>query len=264
MKLSSDWTMIFASFMTGTLAGTPFIWCFIFRAMFSFSIFGGWQSTVYIWSVVAIQCFMVVLCLLRYPSKINKYLDILCIVCFTLISLSMIIGYTSRNFNIGVPICFVLTAITLATWVPITYDVIYIMPAIIHGYYEAGILLSSTVYYVFIYYRLFITPLFMLPLAMFLGFGFYALRTLQNHDTYFVSLNKHKAIFSSKTDRYIRLPVYQIIAQIPMELFLSAVLTVSIILLSITLTLYTDVMTGLSVYLFLFSFGTLCCWGGGR
>lgn len=261
MKLSSEWSLFFASFMTGTLAGTPFIWCFLYRTMFSFTVVGNWYSTVYIWSVVAVQCLMGTMCLLRYSSKLNKSLDILCMLCFALVSASLIFGYTSKVLNIGIPIFFIVTAAILSLWVPVTYEVVYLMPVVTHGYYECGILLSSSVYYLFVYYRLFTTPLFMLPFAMFLGFGFYALRLLQNHDAYYVALNKHRAIFSQKSNRYIRLPLYQIVYHIAMELFLVGILTLSIIVLSVTLTLYTDVMYGLSVYLFLFSFGNLCCGG---
>lgn len=257
----SEVLLLISAAALGALAATPVIWCFIFRALFTFTIFDTWQSIIYTWSVLLVQLVMMSCCLQKRLFQLNKWIEALAAGSMILTMFAFL--DTSLNWypHVFLPGIFVLNALLLSLWVPITYQCVYLCPYMIQRYYENGFLSATMLYYIIVFYRIYMTPVFLAPFCLFVVAGLYAFKYFCKHPYFETGLERRRAIFVEKSHKYVCHSFSCSIGLVKKELLAIACLLIIIVGMVICLSIYTDYMYGLGLYLFVYYFGTLSCCG---
>lgn len=260
-KMSEGLLLFYAAAM-GCLASTPFIWCFMFRALMTFEVFSTWQSALYSWTAVIIQFCMLSCCFKRGLLQLDRYFEVICATNLLLTLAIIVVASYALSASIVIPILFAANAIALSFWLPITYQYIYIQPYIVQRYFENGFLSSVVLHYVIIFYQLYLTPLFFLPFFTFLLVGVFAVKSFVASCYFEESLQKSKCIFSQNHKfKYIYHNLYDVFQLAPWEVVIIICILIYMFLVMLFLTQYTEVFYSVSLYLFAFYFG-IFCFGG--
>lgn len=262
-SVMSELTLLFTATASGTLAATPFIWCFLFRSLMSFDLFATWHTTVYTWSVIIVHSIILACCCRRRSFLcLSSWVECLASANVVLTLIAFVWGSLSSTPPLGLPILCVLNAVLLALWVPVTYQRIYLCSYMTQRAYENGFLLAFVFYYAIVAYRLYLTPIFLVPFCLFLAVGVYGFKCLEKHDHYDLGLQRCKAIFAQgQKDRYVVIDMATCVRRTARELFVTACLTVSIVPVVCFLDVHTTNMRGLSFYVMLFYCGALSITG---
>nr|CAC84355.1 hypothetical protein [Saimiriine gammaherpesvirus 2] len=257
-EMWTQWILNIRASCLGALAATPFIWCFIFKSLFTFSIFTSLQMSIFYWAVLGAHVTILCYCYITFTKEWSYYIEALGITCLFLTMLTFFISHLMWAPLYTLPFVFVLNCICLSLWVPITYDIVYLCPFITYKYYELGFLNAMLLYYVMVVNRMYLSVIFMCPFVLFLGMGVFALKNFHEHPVFENILITCKPIFTAKnkyktkgTEVNMKLVVHNLGA----VLFLLAVEFASVV--SVVQRL--DIFVGMQNYLFLLFVSMLCC-----
>ncbi|AMA67415.1 envelope protein UL43 [Vespertilionid gammaherpesvirus 1] len=257
----ADMVSVVCALACGLLAVTPFIWCFIFRAILSFCMFDRENDILYAWSTVIAQIIMICLCFQRYSKCLNRSLDVLCLVNVALICICFICIHFPASAHITVPLIFSVNLVLLSIWLPVTFETVYLCSGNLHTYFQFGFYIGIMTYYILLFYKSLTSYFLLVPLTAFLTLGVYAHGVLKSQESFKKGLFNCKAIFINKDNLYIRHRVGVVFSLVGAEVFLVSVLTIATIIIIMTVGLYTNVFATINTYILLCHFASLCCGG---
>nr|BEG23132.1 homolog of EHV2 ORF58 envelope protein UL43 [Macronycteris gammaherpesvirus 1] len=252
--------LMITSFACGMLGSTPFIWCLLFRSMFSQC--ESYENIIYFWATLVTQLLMGIYCFKRYSKLLSKSLDLICVLNITLLIACLLCVKFHESSYISVPILFSLNLLLLSVWLPVTYEAVHLCPEYSHACFQMGFYTSVMSYYCMIVSGNCTSFLFV-PVASFLPLGLYALRMHKKQQEFKDALFDKKSIFISKKEMYVRLRMETVPSLIGAELFLVLALTIVFIIFLVTVSIYTNVIIALKTYILIFHFGTFCSGGFG-
>ncbi|AAC95582.1 orf 58 [Ateline gammaherpesvirus 3] len=254
----SYWILNLRSLCLGALAATPFIWCFIFKSLFTFSIFTSWQLNIFYWAVFGVHVTILGYCYITFTKQWSYYIEALGITCFFVTMLTFFISHFKWASLYTLPFVFVLNCIFLSLWVPITYDIVYLCPFITYKYYELGFLNAMLFYYWMVANRMYVSGIFMCPFVLFLGMGIFALKNFYEHPVFEYILLTCKPIFT-ENNKYktngTEVNMKHVFYNLGAAMFLLAVEFATLVSILQRL----DIFVGMQNYLFLLFVSMLCC-----
>ncbi|QDQ69269.1 envelope UL43 [Colobine gammaherpesvirus 1] len=247
--------LVFYSYMTGTLAATPYLWWFIFKSLYSFNLFTTWVTTIFYWSIVPLHLVVLGLCSIRRKRWLETdSLQWACVIAVALTVLWALFAEFALSIAYVAPALYILNLLMLAPYVPVTARVAYLAPPVAHRYYQLGFCGAFIVYYLLMFKRIFVSRVFWLPFIVFLIGGFLALLNLQSHSTVGVGKQRRRAIFMLPR-KYVTYSWQHAWELCRREITVFAMLVATTVAATMSTGMVTHAMTGLNKYLSLFCVG---------
>ncbi|AJG42985.1 hypothetical protein KM481_gp55 [Harp seal herpesvirus] len=250
-----------ATFWTGCLCSTTFLWCYIFRALLTFTLFETVASSIYSWYMLILYIAMMIMCSWRYNQALHDTLPMIGWVNMLITTLTFACCSYRLLSEYTVPFLFISNATLLCLLVPTTIEVVYLCQTILHNYFEAGFYLAVIVYYGLVATGAFETPIFLVPFSVYICIGMYAFSYLKTSQEYYNALEKYRAIFVCGGKKFITFKASDILYVIAKEITFSLLLCICINAVIVAAAIHTDVLRALGSYVFLMYFGAFCCGG---
>ncbi|UNP64463.1 BMRF2-like protein [Saguinine gammaherpesvirus 1] len=256
---NAEWKLLLASLAMGILAATPYTWNLIFYSLYTWSITHTIENYLVIGLIVFNHAVSLMLCYLSLGKYINKILSMLAAVC-----LLCVLSYGTLTFFGKLPsyvllVSFSLTSIVLSLWTPITFQIISILPTIYQQYYSLGFLINLILYYGLTAKRLYTLTVFWVPFVLAITIGIYGLNHIRSSSVFFVGLQKRKSIFVCMSSKYMIFPLSKAISMIGAEIFIFIWLLIGLLTVVVAFNCFTEAVSGLNKYLFIFTSGAIWC-----
>nr|UQT63780.1 ORF58 [Human gammaherpesvirus 8]UQT63949.1 ORF58 [Human gammaherpesvirus 8] len=260
-RLDSERALSLFSYLSGTLAATPFLWCFIFKAQYSFTLFTTEITAVFFWSLPVTHLALICMCLCPAAQKqLDRRLEWICAsAVFAAVVCAAFSGFTFSRVPFIPGLC-VLNCLLLLPYPLATATAVYQAPPIVHRYYELGFCGAFMVYYLLLFKKVFVSGVFWLPFIVFLVGGLLAFRHLEQHVYIRAGMQRRRAIFIMP-GKYITYSVFQAWAYCRREVVVFVTLLLATLISTASIGLLTPVLIGLDKYMTLFYVGLLSCVG---
>ncbi|AIU39583.1 envelope protein UL43 [Equid gammaherpesvirus 5] len=252
-----------ASYVCGMLGAAPFVWCFLFRTLFSSCILNHSVDELYVWGACCVQVLMLFFCFRKYSKTLSRYLELLCAVNIVGLFGCLLCLQYRTGFTTYLPILFSLNLILLSVWLPITYETVFLCPSYASVYYQLGFFVAILIHYILLFFGDYTSSFLFIPITIFLTAGLYALRLLKKQQEFTDAILNKRAIFITKDNLYVTIQVTLIPSFIATEMCLVSVMTVCFIVFLVAAGVFTQVVSTLKAYLLIFQFGTFCVSGMG-
>ncbi|QFN51676.1 ORF 58 [Macacine gammaherpesvirus 5] len=258
---TSEASLAWLSFMSGTVSASPFILCFIYHSLYFVEPLISVENIIFSWGAVGLHGLLLLFCIFGLPAWLSRQVDVPCTISAFLITA----GSMASTLGVDLPwvyvSIFVGSCLCLLLCVVAANDVVYLCPTIAHRYYELGFLAAFSVYYFLVLKNLFLAPVFLLPLVAFIVGGVCSLRALRSHPLYEAGLQRRHAIFSLTSRRYITYSIKQALEVCGWDFYLVTVLIGGAAAGTLSVGLTTPLLLGLVHYFFVFHVGLFCCLG---